>query len=40
MDATVWIPLVWAGVLCLGLMLYVILDGFDLGIGLLLPVPA
>ena len=37
MDATVWIPLVWAGVLCLGLMLYVILDGFDLGIGILFP---
>jgi cytochrome d ubiquinol oxidase subunit II len=37
MDTTVWLPLAWAGLLCLGLMLYVILDGFDLGIGILFP---
>jgi cytochrome d ubiquinol oxidase subunit II len=30
-----WLPLVWAGVIGLAVALYVILDGFDLGIGIL-----
>ena len=31
------LPLIWAGVIGLAVALYVILDGFDLGIGILLP---
>lgn len=33
MDLT----LVWAGIIALGVMVYVILDGFDLGVGILFP---
>jgi Cytochrome bd-type quinol oxidase, subunit 2 len=32
-----WLPLIFAGVIGLALLLYVILDGYDLGVGLLLP---
>jgi cytochrome d ubiquinol oxidase subunit II len=31
------LPLVWAGVIALAVFLYVLLDGFDLGIGILFP---
>ena len=31
------LPLVWAGIIGFGLMMYVIMDGFDLGIGILFP---
>jgi len=31
------LPLIWAGIIAFGVILYVILDGFDLGIGLMLP---
>jgi cytochrome d ubiquinol oxidase subunit II len=31
------LPMVWAGIIALGVFLYVLLDGFDLGIGLLFP---
>jgi cytochrome d ubiquinol oxidase subunit II len=31
------LPVVWAGIIALGVFLYVLLDGFDLGIGLLFP---
>lgn len=31
------LPVVWAGIIGLGLFLYVMLDGFDLGIGLIFP---
>jgi cytochrome bd ubiquinol oxidase subunit II len=31
------LPLVWLVIIVFGLMMYVILDGFDLGIGILLP---
>ncbi len=31
------LPLIWAGLLALAVLLYVVLDGFDLGIGLLFP---
>jgi cytochrome d ubiquinol oxidase subunit II len=31
------LPLIWAGLLSLGVFIYVALDGFDLGIGLLFP---
>lgn len=33
MDVTV----VWAAIIALGLFMYVVLDGFDLGIGILFP---
>src|SRR5712675_1503147 len=32
-----YIALIWAGVLGLAVAMYVILDGFDLGIGILFP---
>ena len=31
------LPMIWAGIIALGLFLYVMLDGFDLGIGLIFP---
>ena len=31
------LPLVWAAIIAFGLMMYVIMDGFDLGIGILFP---
>ena len=34
---TIDLPAVWAGIIGLGVLLYVLLDGFDLGIGLLFP---
>lgn len=38
MDAiTYWLPLVWAAILAVAVVLYVILDGFDLGLGILFP---
>ena len=40
-DITVWLPLVWAAILGVAVALYVVLDGFDLGLGILFPlVPA
>ncbi len=32
-----WLPLIFVGVMGLSLLLYVILDGYDLGVGLMLP---
>jgi cytochrome d ubiquinol oxidase subunit II len=38
MDALAyWLPVVWVGVLGVAVALYVVLDGFDLGIGILFP---
>jgi cytochrome d ubiquinol oxidase subunit II len=34
---TLDLPLIWAGLLSLGVFIYVALDGFDLGVGLLFP---
>jgi len=31
------LSLIWAGIIALGVLIYVILDGFDLGIGILFP---
>jgi len=31
------LPLIWAGLLALAIFIYVVLDGFDLGIGILFP---
>ncbi len=36
-ETSFWLPLVWAGVLGVAVALYVMLDGFDLGIGILFP---
>lgn len=36
-DITYWLPLVWAATLAIAVTLYVILDGFDLGLGILFP---
>ena len=32
-----WLPIIWGALLGVALMLYVVLDGFDLGIGILFP---
>src|SRR5947209_1032054 len=32
-----WLPLIWAGIIGLAVAFYVILDGFDLGVGILFP---
>jgi len=31
------LPLIWAGILAVAVLLYVVLDGFDLGVGILFP---
>jgi cytochrome d ubiquinol oxidase subunit II len=36
-DLTAQLPLIWAGIIGVAVALYVILDGFDLGIGMLFP---
>jgi cytochrome bd ubiquinol oxidase subunit II len=37
-DMAQWLPLAWAALLATAVALYVVLDGFDLGIGILFPV--
>lgn len=37
MDLEFWLPLFFASAMGLALLIYVVLDGYDLGIGLLLP---
>ena len=34
-DPTIWLPLVFAGLMGVSILIYVVLDGFDLGIGML-----
>lgn len=36
-DPTVWLPLAFAGLMGLSVLIYVVLDGFDLGVGMLVP---
>lgn len=36
-DMSYWLPLVWAIILGIAVVAYVILDGFDLGLGILFP---
>ena len=36
-DISYWLPLVWAGLLAAAVALYIVLDGFDLGLGILFP---
>jgi cytochrome d ubiquinol oxidase subunit II len=37
---TLDLPLIWAGIIALAVLMYVLLDGFDLGIGILFPFAA
>lgn len=37
MNAAYWLPIIFAGLMALSILLYVILDGYDLGVGILLP---
>ncbi len=37
LDHLINLPLVWGGIIVLALFLYVLLDGFDLGVGILFP---
>ena len=34
---TLDLPLIWAGLIAVAVLLYVVLDGFDLGLGILFP---
>lgn len=34
-GAAFWLPLVWSGLLVLAVAMYVVIDGFDLGVGIL-----
>ena len=36
-DPAIWLPVVFAGLMALSILIYVVLDGFDLGVGVLLP---
>ena len=36
-DPTRWLPLTFAGLMGLSILIYVVLDGFDLGVGILFP---
>ena len=36
-DPTVWLPWTFAALMGLSILIYVVLDGFDLGVGLLMP---
>ena len=36
-DPAVWLPVVFAGLMGLSILIYVVLDGFDLGVGVLFP---
>ena len=36
-DPAVWLPLTFAGLMGLSILIYVMLDGFDLGVGVLFP---
>ena len=37
MGETIDLPLIWAAIPSLAVFIYVVLDGFDLGIGILFP---
>lgn len=39
-DPATWLPVTFAGLMGLSILIYVILDGFDLGVGILLPLAA
>ena len=37
MEMTTWLPVAWFAVIGFGVLMYVVLDGFVLGIGILAP---
>jgi cytochrome bd-type quinol oxidase subunit 2 len=39
LDFSPWIdlPLIWSGIIAIAVLLYVLLDGFDLGCGIIFP---
>ena len=37
MNASTWLPVVWLGVIGFAVLMYVLLDGFVLGLGILAP---
>lgn len=37
---TLDLPLIWAGIIAFGVIMYVVMDGFDLGVGILFPFAA
>ncbi len=37
MDAATALPVVWFGIIGFGVLMYVLMDGFVLGIGILAP---
>ena len=37
MNAELWLPVIFAGLMALSMLIYVVLDGYDLGVGVLLP---
>lgn len=37
MNIETWLPVLWTGIVALAVVIYVILDGFDLGVGILFP---
>ncbi|NJM82839.1 MAG: cytochrome d ubiquinol oxidase subunit II [Tabrizicola sp.] len=39
-DPAIWLPLTFAALMGLAILIYVVLDGFDLGVGLLFPFAA
>ena len=36
-DPAIWLPFTFAALMGLSILIYVVLDGFDLGVGLLFP---
>ena len=40
MDTFALLPFIWAGIIAFAVFVYVVLDGFDLGIGILFPFAA
>ncbi|MCQ8241736.1 cytochrome d ubiquinol oxidase subunit II [Rhizosaccharibacter radicis] len=38
MTEAYWLPILWAGLVAFAVLAYVVLDGFDLGLGILFPV--
>jgi cytochrome d ubiquinol oxidase subunit II len=38
MDEAYWLPVIWAGLIAFAVVAYVVLDGFDLGVGILFAV--
>ena len=37
-EPAIWLPFVWAGLIAFAVLAYVLLDGFDLGVGILFAV--